>query len=154
MAFNKFEKFTMFPKSKPWGYHPEAVEKKINEYEVALGMVNNKLAEQVQVNTSLLAKIEKLENELREMHFQMSSLELPEVEEAVGHMVLDEFRHFNHDDPDEPTPKPSHAGIFKKKQNVQQNNDQSDGLNIVGNESESASDHSYEDDDNKFTILF
>ncbi len=153
MAFNKFEKYTMFPKSKPWGYHPEAVEKKISEYEAALGMVNNKLAEQVQVNTSLLAKIEKLENELREMHFQMSSLELPEVEEAVGHMVLDEFRHFNHDDPDEPSPKP--GGVFRMKQNAQQGSNQSDDLNIVGNESESAPGHFDDgDDDNKFTILF
>lgn len=96
MSTNKPQDFTMFHKSRPWGYHPEEVEAKIIEYENALKDLNNKYMEQKQISLSLEQRVIQLQNELKDMHFQMSSLELPEPEAAVEHFVLDEFKHYNH----------------------------------------------------------
>lgn len=87
--------YTMFKKSKPWGYYPPDVEKKIDQYEAALSQVNQKYLEQVQINNLKNQKISALEGELRDMHIQMSSLELPEPDEMVEHYVLDNFKNYN-----------------------------------------------------------
>lgn len=99
------EDFTQFRKSKPWGYYPPAVEEKIAQYEETIRNMSEKFLEQRQLNLNLKQKVEQLQDELREMHLQMSSLELPEAVEAVEHFVLDDFKNYNsgnHDDIEEP----------------------------------------------------
>ena len=87
--------FTMFPKSQPWGYEPLSVEKRISQYENAIGEVNKRFLEEQQINAQLNQRIEKLQDELKNMHIQLSSLELPDVEEAIEHMVLNDFQNYN-----------------------------------------------------------
>lgn len=89
------ENYTQFTKSQPWGYHPIEVEEKIEEYLNVIQKLNDKIAEEKQINMSLKQNIEKLQKELREMHLQMSNLELPDATEAVEHFVLDEFKNYN-----------------------------------------------------------
>ena len=90
---------TQFRLCKPWGYYPPEVESKINEYEHTIKTLSEKYLEQKQVNLNLKQKIERLQGELKDMHFQMSSLELPEPVEAVEHFVLDDFRSYNSKEP-------------------------------------------------------
>lgn len=89
------EDFTQFKLSKPWGYYPPAVEEKIKQYETIIRELSDKFLEEKQKNMSLIQKIEQLQDELREMHLQMSSLELPEAVEAIEHFVLDDFKNYN-----------------------------------------------------------
>lgn len=98
--------YTQFPKSKPWGYYPPAVEERIGQYENTIREMNDKYLEERQKSLALMQKIEHLQDELREMHLQMHSLELPEASEAVEHFVLDDFKNYNSgkfDDVPEPT---------------------------------------------------
>ena len=87
-------KYTKFKLSKPWGYFPPDVDKAIDTYESTLGKINSALAEQVQLNTRLKERIKKLEDELRAMHIEMSSIELPDTEELTESVVLQEFRNY------------------------------------------------------------
>lgn len=87
--------FTMFPLSKPWGYYPVAVEEAIAKYENTIREVTDKNIEVRQENLGLKQKIEKLQEELKQMHFQMSSLELPEADEAIENYILDDFKKYN-----------------------------------------------------------
>lgn len=87
--------YTQFRLCKPWGYYPPEVEEKIHEYEHTIKTLSEKYLEQKQFNLNLKQKIERLQDELKDMHFQMSSLELPEPVEAVEHFVLDDFRSYN-----------------------------------------------------------
>ena len=89
------ENFNMFQKTKPWGYHPVQVENAIRQYDKTIADLNNKIIEDRQTKSSLIKKIENLQEELREMHIQMSSLELPDATEATEHMVLDDFKNYN-----------------------------------------------------------
>lgn len=145
---SRFEKYTMFTKTKPWGYDPEEVEAEVNRLLELLTNLNNKIDQLKQVCNSKDVTIERLEEELKEMHFQMSSLELPDAEEAVEHFVLDEFKNYNTnedygkiDPPKVPDPEPSKGiNIIQDKPKIQinknktiQNNDdgEDDNLNIL-----------------------
>jgi len=86
--------FSMFQKVKPWGYHPVQVENKINQYENALSELNNRHNDDLQIIAQKDQRIEKLERELKNLHLQLSSLELPDVEEPIEKMVIDEFKEF------------------------------------------------------------
>lgn len=87
--------FTQFPKSTPWGYYPLAVEEKINQYETIIKELNDRLLEKRQDVLLLNQKIETLQNELREMHLQMASMELPDTTEVIENQVLNEFKNYN-----------------------------------------------------------
>lgn len=91
----KPSQYTMFPKSKPWGYHPVYVEERIKEYETALMQVNNKNIELSQVISRLEETIKRLQDELRDMHLQMANLELPDIDEVVQQSVLNDFKNYN-----------------------------------------------------------
>jgi hypothetical protein len=93
--------FTKFRLSKPYGYHPPDVEKAIEQYEEMIGKLNDKLSEKIQLCSKYQERINKLEEELRAMHIEMSSLELPDTEEMVESVVLGDFRNYPND-PDEP----------------------------------------------------
>lgn len=108
-------KYDMFPLSEPWGYYPEAVHKTILQYENTLKGINRGVEAERQKNARQLAslsrKIEEkdkeilgLKEELREMHIQMSNLELPEADFITESVVLDNFRKYNRveDDSNEP----------------------------------------------------
>lgn len=90
--------YTMFRLSKPWGYYPPAVEKRIEEYETSLRELNNKYQESKQIIMSQQETIESLQEELRNMHLEMSNIQLPDVEEAVQGYVLDSFKNYNSGD--------------------------------------------------------
>lgn len=87
--------FTMFNKSRPWGYKPDEVEDLINELKNTIRLLNDKVIEQKQLVLSQQQKIERLQEELRKMHIEMSSLELPETSQAVEDMVLQNFAAYN-----------------------------------------------------------
>lgn len=105
-SHKKKEDYDLFPISKPWGYYPDAVNKKIVNYENALRNINGQLSKE---RTSFsLAKndyeqqlkekddeIERLKQELWNMNLQMSKLELPEADYGVSYAVLDEFKSYN-----------------------------------------------------------
>ena len=91
----KRNQYTMFRCSQPWGYYPPEVEERISKYEVALKAVNDKYCEQRRLCMEYKARIEQLQDELRRMHLEMSSLELPETDEAISHFVLDDFKNYN-----------------------------------------------------------
>ena len=86
--------FTRFSISKPWGYYPPEVEEVIEKYEETIGQLNAKLTEKIRQNAKLKDRIVKLEDELRAMHIEMSSLELPDTEEIVESVVLNDFRNY------------------------------------------------------------
>lgn len=111
------EDYTQFPKSKPWGYHPEKVEEVIAEYEKTIQELNNQILEKNQLNVNLSTKIEQLESELREMHLQMTHMELPDASEAVQHFVLDDFKKYNSKDYND-------EYNFKKVEDIQINDNQ------------------------------
>lgn len=105
-SHKKKKDYDLFPISKPWGYYPDAVNKKIVNYENALRSINGKLSQE---RTSFsMAKneyeeklkekdqeIERLKQELWNMNLQMSKLELPEADYGVSYAVLDEFKNYN-----------------------------------------------------------
>lgn len=128
----KFEKYMMFPKTKPWGYHPEAVESKIREYEEALRNVNDKYQEQCNVIATMKSQITRLQEEIKDMHFQMASLELPEAEEAVEDMVLNQFKNYNSTEEDDYEEEPNilnsnHQYNESSSESNQSNNKKSKG---------------------------
>ena len=119
--------YTMFPKSKPYGYHPPSVEKQIKQYEAALSQVNAKLIESRNIIMQQKEKISRLQDELREMHIQMSNLELPDVEDVVSHCVLDDFKNYNNPEakmfPDPPIINNNENLKLKPIKNQYNNND-------------------------------
>lgn len=95
MALIKKKQYNMFRKSKPIGYDFESVEAAIAKYEESLKQVNENYASQLQINNQLKQRINRLQDELKEMHIQMSCLEMPDVEEVVENYVLDDFKRYN-----------------------------------------------------------
>lgn len=102
--------FNKFKKSKPWGYHPPDVDEAINEYEKTLSQLNSVISskdnEIVKLRTDkdqlvkefdekeseLNDEIIYLKNELRDMHLQMASIELPDVSQDAGDAILKSFK--------------------------------------------------------------
>lgn len=91
----KPDNYTQFRISKPWGYYPPEVEEMIKQYEETIGALTDKYEESQQECLRLSSTIEGLQNELRRMHLEMTSLELPDATETVEHYVLDEFKSYN-----------------------------------------------------------
>lgn len=118
MAKMRPEDYTMFTKSKPWGYHPILVEQQIAEYDKAINAITEKYLNARNTCLKLGERIEQLENELRDMHIQMSSLELPETSEVVEHYVLDDFKNYNSTNADDSIPSPSIVSNGKKKPGI------------------------------------
>ena len=103
----KHYEHTMFTRSRPWGYEPVEVEEKMREFEVSLNGLINQCMELKKIINDKDATIKNLKNELRDMHVQMSSLELPDADEIVQKHVLDEFKDYNNPaHSDYPTPPP------------------------------------------------
>ena len=92
MKPNQWIKFKL---SKPYGYYPPDVDKTIDQYEATLGKLNQTLAEQVQLSIRLKERIKTLEDELRAMHIEMSSIELQDADELAESVVLQDFRNGN-----------------------------------------------------------
>lgn len=140
----KQNEYTMFKISKPWGYYPPDVEKSINNYEDVIGQLNSKLEEKVQQCTRLQDRINKLENELREMHIEMSSMELPDTEELVESVVLQDFRNYpnGYVERHASTPPPDDEGVVTI---------QNDGE--VRDEAKGILDGMYEDDEEDKQML-
>lgn len=99
----------MFSKSRPWGYHPKEVESKIDEYKETLGKLNDKYAAEKQIVLNLDARVERLESELRQRHLEMSALELPNADEVVGSLVLNDFKNYNSKSQDKDEPKDNNS---------------------------------------------
>jgi len=87
--------YTMFKISKPWGYYPPEVEARIQEYESALMKTNAAIASLQQSVNQKDEQIKQLQGELRKMHIEMSSLELPEADDLVERSVLEDFKGYN-----------------------------------------------------------
>ena len=117
----KTNEYTMFRLSKPWGYYPPAVEEKIKQYEEALRNMNDKNQELTQVILSQQQNIEKLQEELREMHLEMSNLELPEIDDMIEHCVLDDFKNYLNEIPKNNTDNNSINFDYNQSQNTQEN---------------------------------
>lgn len=119
--------YTMFRKSKPWGYNPPDVESKIDEYEKALRETNQALTEERRKNSLKDQEIMRLQEELRSMHIQMSSLELPDADDYVERMVLEEFKEYNNTHNEgskkEPKQKKKNLKINKKTNGYKDNGD-------------------------------
>lgn len=81
-----------FKRSKPWGYLPTEVDKAMDQYENTIAQLNNKLMDVMQALAQYKDRCKSLEDELRAMHIEMSSLELPDTEEVVESVVLNDFR--------------------------------------------------------------
>lgn len=126
MGMNPNE-YHMFRKSQPFGYYPPDVESKIHEYEVALKEINDKYVQEVQNNNILKDKISRLQDELREMHIQMSSLELPDTDEITQGYVLNTFKQYN-EVPQQPSRKINlHSKNEEKVEEKEDQNDDDDG---------------------------
>ena len=89
------ESFTQFRPSKPWGYYPPDVEEKIAQYENIISALNGKFEEKQLECSKFGQTINRLQDELREMHLQLSSLELPDSTEIVESVVLNDFKNYN-----------------------------------------------------------
>jgi len=143
------ENYTMFPKSQPWGYEPEAVEKKIGQYENALSELNNRHNDDLQIIAQQEQRIDKLEHELKNLHFQLSSLELPDVEEPIEKMVIDEFKEFKAKD---------NSILFEEASTEEKGykndlNKENDDFIIAGDGSDEGDDGSDDSNELPFTIL-
>ena len=132
MAKMRPEDYTMFTKSKPWGYHPILVEQQIAEYDKAMNAITEKYLNARNTCLKLGERIEQLENELRDMHIQMSSLELPETSEVVEHYVLDDFKNYNSTNADDSIPSPSIVSNGKKKPGIKKKSTNNSNNNING----------------------
>lgn len=134
--------YTQFRKCQPWGYYPPDVEKRIEQYEETIQKLTDKFTGLKQEKSELIQKIERLQDELREMHLQMSSLELPDTSEAIEHYVLDDFRNYNNPEfEDIPAPPIVGDNINQRKTKIN---------NTYNNSNNNSSD----DDDNcPFIIL-
>jgi hypothetical protein len=106
----KPENYVKFSKSRDWGYYPPEVEKAIEQYEDVIGRLNERLVEKVQECERLKARNAKLEDECRRMHIEMSSIELPDTEEVVENVVLQDFRRYNSPMPEEMDIQPPKPG--------------------------------------------
>lgn len=93
----KINDYTMFQISKPWGYYPPDVEKMIKQYEETIEKLNNKLAQKIHQLANANQRNEKLEEELRALHLELSSLELPDTDEVVEGLVLNDFKNYPND---------------------------------------------------------
>ena len=134
MASMKPENYTMFTKSSPWGYHPQQVENQIKEYEKVTNTLYEKYTLLRQTNYKMAAKIEQLQNELRDMHLQMSSLELPEASEAVEHFVLDDFKKYNSNNNNDDIPSPNiiqNDGVKSRNVKNEYNSNNDDEFEII-----------------------
>lgn len=135
------EDFTQFRKSSPWGYLPSDVEKKIDEYDKTVNSLIEENQNKKRIILELQSRISRLEEELREMHLQMSSLELPSAEAAIEHTVLSEFKNYN-----------SH----RNKENYMVSNDDEDDFldyeksNMDANKN---NDNKSDDNDDTFVII-
>ena len=105
--------YNLFPISRPWGYYPDDVHKKILSYENALKLLNQSITKERTAFSTYKATAEKeleekdeiiqqkdniiesLKEELRQMHLQMSNIELPEADYGVSYAVLDQFKNYN-----------------------------------------------------------
>lgn len=145
----KNNEYTMFRKSRPYGYNPPDVEKAIEQYEAALSQINSKLIESRQIIQQQKEKIERLQSELREMHLQMSNLELPDVDEAIEHYVLDDFKNYNNPEiRDFPEPN-----IIKDETtNIKLNKNQDQYNNIIIGENMDSNGNN-DDEDDSFIII-
>lgn len=138
--------YTQFKKCQPWGYYPPDVEKRIQQYEDTIQKLTSGFTDQRRIILELTQKIERLQDELREMHLQMSSLELPDASEAVEHFVLDDFRNYNNPDFDD-IPAPTIVSTEPKRE-VKINNKQ-----YNSNKNYEDSDDNDDDEDCPFIIL-
>lgn len=113
--------YNLFPISQPWGYYPDAVHEKILSYENALNKLNTSIETERRTFSVTKANLEKeiqdkddmiksLQAELRQMHMQMSNLELPEADFGVSYAVLDQFKNYNNG-----TPQNHSADVSKRK---------------------------------------
>lgn len=91
----KPEDYTQFRKSEPWGYYPPEVEERIRQYEETINALNEKYMESIHVCSNLKQDVNHLQEQLRDLHLQISFVELPEPSEAVEHFVLDDFKSYN-----------------------------------------------------------
>ena len=136
MATLRPEDYTMFKKSQPWGYHPIQVEQQMQKYDEALNALTEKYLAARQTCLKMGNKIDQLQQELREMHLQMSSLELPEASEAVEHFVLDDFRQYNSNNNDDSIPSPDIVNDNKDSREHLNNYNNSNNINFNGNNSD------------------
>lgn len=142
--------FTKFSKSSSWGYYPVEVEQYVDDQDKLIVSLTNKLQESKQIINTLNGRIASLEDELRRMHMEMSSLELPNVEEAISSYVLNDFKNYNSTNSDESNSSKSYLETIKaiksKTSNVDQENDQNMEITALNqnkneyNENESATD--------------
>lgn len=137
-------KYIMFKCSKPFGYYPPDVEQRIREYEHVLDEMNKRLSDLTRACSAKDQRIEKLQDELRAMHLQMASLELPEADEAIEHYILEDFKNYNsnNDQLSNPVILNNENGYNDNKTSMDENellgflnetqeNDDSDGFTII-----------------------
>lgn len=83
--------WTTFSKSKPFGYYPPEVDEEFQKYDDALSTLNKAYDDKEEENYKLKEKLVKYENELKDLHLQLATIDLPPMDEDVSKVVLKTF---------------------------------------------------------------
>jgi uncharacterized coiled-coil protein SlyX len=89
--------FKTFQISKPWGYYPPDVDKTIREYESTISKLNAGIVAERQKSDGLKSRLKRAQDELKDMHLQMSSIEISDSDDAVQDDVLRSFKEYPRD---------------------------------------------------------
>lgn len=81
----------MFRISKPYGYHIEDVEQAINKYNDVISELKQTVIDYKNVIKRKDEENEKLKNELKNMHMQLTMLEVPGMSHAQENLLLNQF---------------------------------------------------------------
>lgn len=85
-------KHKLFPISKPYGYHPPAVEEAIAKYNEVVLQLQEAVMDREEVIKRQNEENIKIKSELQNMQLEMSMLELPQMDQVQEHMILTQFK--------------------------------------------------------------
>lgn len=86
------KKHKLFPISKPYGYHPPAVEEAVGKYNQVVLQLKEAVMDRDEVIKNLNEENIKIKSELQRMQLEMSMLEIPGMDQAQEHMILSQFK--------------------------------------------------------------
>lgn len=91
----------LFPISRPFGYHPDHVNRAILAYNNVIRSKDAKIAE-------LERTLDLANNEIQRMTLEMSMLEIPDTSEIQEKYLIDKFKEHNHKNHPERFPEDTH----------------------------------------------
>lgn len=86
------KKHKLFNISKPYGYHPEQVEKAIEKYNEVLTKLQDAVTYRDNIIRTKDEELMQVKSELQRMQLEMSMLELPKMDQLQEHMILTQFK--------------------------------------------------------------